>query len=92
MLGENGDVTSAPVPVIADVDTGVDDALALLVLARHPGIRLLGVSAVAGNVEAQTAARNTLDVLALAGASDVPVAQGVGPGVELIISRPPTGR
>ncbi len=68
--------TERPVPVIADVDTGVDDALALLFLARHPGIDLRGVSAVAGNVDADTAARNTLDVLAVAGAADVPVARG----------------
>ncbi|GAA1941347.1 nucleoside hydrolase [Agromyces allii] len=65
-----------PIPVILDVDTGVDDALALLVAARHPGLDLLGVSCVAGNVSLDRVVENTLRVLAAAGRTDVPVAAG----------------
>ncbi|MFF2369824.1 nucleoside hydrolase [Agromyces sp. NPDC058110] len=65
-----------PTPVILDVDTGVDDALALLVAARHPDLELLGVSCVAGNVSLDRVVENTLRVLAAAGRSDVPVAAG----------------
>lgn len=65
-----------PIPVILDVDTGVDDALALLFAAAHPELDLIGVSCVAGNAPLERVVENTLRVLALAGAPDVPVAAG----------------
>lgn len=64
------------IPVILDVDTGVDDALALLFAAAHPELDLIGVSCVAGNASLERVVDNTLRVLALAGATDVPVAAG----------------
>lgn len=63
------------VPVYLDCDTGIDDALALLYLLRSPEVRVVGIGTVHGNVDAVTAARNTADLVALAGA-DVPVAVG----------------
>lgn len=63
-------------PIILDVDTGVDDALALLFAVAHPQLELLGVSCVAGNASLDRVVDNTLRVLALAGAADVPVAAG----------------
>lgn len=68
---------------------GVDDALALLFLAAHPHIDLRGVTAVAGNVKAEIAARDTLDVLAMAGARHVPVPQGA---VRPLINEPHDAR
>lgn len=65
-----------PVPVVMDVDTGIDDAVALLLAARSPELELAGVGTVAGNVDAALAARNTLRVLEVAGAGEVPVAVG----------------
>ncbi len=65
-----------PIPVIADVDTGVDDALALLFLATHPGIDLRAVTCVAGNASLERVTQNTLDVLAAA-ECNAPVAAGV---------------
>jgi pyrimidine-specific ribonucleoside hydrolase len=65
-----------PIPVILDVDTGVDDALALLFAAAHPELELIGVSCVAGNASLERVLDNTLRVLALARATDVPVAAG----------------
>jgi purine nucleosidase len=65
-----------PVPVVMDVDTGIDDALALLLAARSPELELVGVGTVAGNVDAALAARNTLRVLEVAGEAGVPVAVG----------------
>jgi pyrimidine-specific ribonucleoside hydrolase len=65
-----------PTPVILDVDTGVDDALALLLAVRSPDLDLLAVTCVAGNTDVDQVLRNTLVVLDAAGAGDVPVARG----------------
>lgn len=65
-----------PTPILLDVDTGVDDALALMFAVAHPELDLLGVSCVAGNASLDRVVDNTLRVLALAGATDVPVAAG----------------
>jgi purine nucleosidase len=62
--------------IIMDVDTGVDDAMALLFAAKCESIDLLAVGAVAGNVSHDIALRNTLAVLSLAGREDIPVAPG----------------
>lgn len=65
-----------PIPLILDVDTGVDDAFALLFAARYPSFDLLGVSCVDGNVDVDKVVTNTLTVLDAAGADTVPVARG----------------
>ena len=62
-------------PMIIDVDTGVDDAVALA-LATSLGANILGVTTVAGNVPIDMATRNTLDVLAHLGRADIPVHRG----------------
>jgi purine nucleosidase len=64
------------VPLILDVDTGIDDALALLYACALPEIELLAVTCVAGNVDARSVATNTRAVLELAGRADVPVLLG----------------
>lgn len=65
-----------PIPVILDVDTGVDDACALLMAARHPGIELRAVTCVGGNASLEQVVANTLTVLDICGRRDVPVAAG----------------
>ncbi|MEL0626547.1 nucleoside hydrolase [Salinibacterium amurskyense] len=62
--------------MILDVDTGIDDALALMLAVRHPGVNLRAVTCVAGNASLEQVVRNTLTVLDAAGAGDVPVAAG----------------
>ena len=62
--------------LILDVDTGVDDALALMLAARHPGWNLRAVTCVAGNTSLEGVVRNTLTVLEAVGATSVPVAAG----------------
>jgi pyrimidine-specific ribonucleoside hydrolase len=62
--------------VYLDVDTGVDDALALLLAALHPALDVRGVTTVVGNVDLAQVTRNTIQVLDVAGASDVPVVSG----------------
>ena len=71
----SGAVT-APRPVYLDCDPGVDDALALAYLLASPEVDLVGIGSVHGNVSAVDGARNALDLLALAGRHDVPVAVG----------------
>ena len=63
-------------PIILDVDTGLDDALALLYAAASPGLSLLGVTCVAGNVGLEHVVPNTLGVLGASGIAPVPVAAG----------------
>ena len=64
------------IPLILDVDTGIDDSLALLYAAASPEVELVAVTCVAGNVDARQVAVNTLAVLELAGRGDVEVALG----------------
>ena len=62
--------------LILDVDTGIDDAFALLFAARHPEINLLGVTCVDGNTNLKQVVINTLKVLDAAGAGNIPVSKG----------------
>ena len=59
-----------------DVDTGVDDAFAVLFAAMHPDINLLGITCVDGNTNVDQVVANTFKVLDAAGAGDIPVARG----------------
>ncbi|WP_197025950.1 nucleoside hydrolase [Nocardioides sp. URHA0020] len=65
-----------PSRVVLDVDTGIDDALALLYAAAETRLDLVGVTTVVGNVPVEVAARNSAAVLAVARASQVPVVVG----------------
>ncbi|HZK28965.1 MAG TPA: nucleoside hydrolase [Clostridia bacterium] len=65
----------AKIPIWFDCDTGVDDAIALLLLRQLNCFDLVGVSTVAGNVELEKTTRNTLCVLELTGAK-APVYRG----------------
>ena len=49
-----------PIPVILDVDTGVDDAVAITLAARCRSIKLLGLVASFGNRPLHYTLRNTL--------------------------------
>lgn len=63
--------------VIFDTDPGVDDAMALLILHRHPEIDLLGVTTVFGNVGVDLTTRNARFLHEQWGIS-APIAQGAG--------------
>ena len=64
------------VPLIVDVDTGIDDSLALLYAVASDEAELLAVTCSAGNVDARQVAENTRAVLELAGRPDLEVALG----------------
>ncbi|MEY9853157.1 inosine-uridine nucleoside N-ribohydrolase [Leifsonia sp. EB41] len=63
--------------VILDVDTGNDDAIAIMMAALSPEIELLGCSTVAGNLTIDHTTDNTLRVLDWIGRGDVPVYKGL---------------
>ncbi|MCY4371592.1 MAG: nucleoside hydrolase [bacterium] len=63
------------VRMIIDTDTASDDAVALAMALRHPGVRVLAITTVAGNCSVEQATRNALFTTELC-ESDVPVHQG----------------
>ncbi len=63
-------------PLVVDVDTGVDDAMALALAARLEGHELVAVTTVAGNVPLEYTTPNTLKVLEWVG-SPAPVYRGM---------------
>lgn len=70
------------IPVLIDVDTGVDDALALTCACACPQFNIIGVTTVAGNVDLKYTTRNTMNVLHLLGRDDIPVAVGAAGPLE----------
>ena len=67
--------------VIFDTDPGVDDAMALLFLHRHPDIDLVGVTTVFGNASIETTTRNAL-FLKREWKFDAPVAKGANETID----------
>ena len=65
-----------PQKVILDVDTGTDDAVALMCAALHPGLELVAATTVNGNVEVQYCTDNSLRVFDHIGVQ-VPVYEGI---------------
>jgi purine nucleosidase len=62
--------------VLLDVDTGVDDALGIVLAVRSPELEVLGITTVSGNVPVDRCTANTLLVLEVLGASAIPVVSG----------------
>lgn len=63
--------------LILDCDPGHDDAVALIMAAKHPAITLLGVTVAAGNQTLQKTVTNACHVLQQLGREDVPVYAGM---------------
>ena len=63
--------------VILDVDTGTDDAVALMVAALSPDIELVGATSVNGNTTIDFTTENTLRVFDFIGMPDIPVHRGM---------------
>jgi purine nucleosidase len=63
-------------PVFVDVDTGVDDALALVYLLASPDTDLVGIASTGGNVAVEQVCENNLGLLELCRITDVPVSKG----------------
>jgi len=65
-----------PRKLILDVDTGTDDAVALMLAALHPDLDLIAATVVNGNVDVDTCTANTLAVFDHIGVA-VPVYRGM---------------
>ena len=62
--------------IILDTDPGVDDAMAIAYALAHPGIELLALTVVFGNINIDFATRNAQYILDVLGATNVAVAKG----------------
>ena len=66
---QSGNICGMPRRIALDVDTGTDDALAILYALRHPDLEVLGISCVSGGVTVDQVVINTCKVLDAAGAA-----------------------
>jgi inosine-uridine nucleoside N-ribohydrolase len=66
-----------PTKVILDVDTGTDDAVALMTAALSPDLELVGATTVNGNTTIEYTTENTLRVFDWIGLPEVPVHRGL---------------
>jgi inosine-uridine nucleoside N-ribohydrolase len=66
-----------PTKLILDVDTGTDDAVALMVAALSPDLELVGATTVNGNTTIDYTTENTLRVFDWIGRPEVPVFRGL---------------
>jgi purine nucleosidase len=75
-------MTGRPAPgvaarkIILDCDPGIDDALAIAFACGHPGLELLGLTTVGGNVDLAKTTANALSVRDFVGCPEVPVLAG----------------
>jgi purine nucleosidase len=65
-----------PTSIILDCDPGIDDALAIAFAHGHPGIDLVGITTVAGNVSLAKTTANALAVSEYIGAAGTAVTAG----------------
>lgn len=63
-------------PIFVDVDTGVDDALALMYLLASPGAELVGIASTGGNVAVEQVCVNNFGLLDVCRATGIPVSKG----------------
>ncbi|XP_072293831.1 inosine-uridine preferring nucleoside hydrolase-like isoform X2 [Eucyclogobius newberryi] len=61
-----------------DLDTGVDDAQALMLALADPNVEILGISCVHGNTPLENVLENTLRVLKVCERLNIPVHKGCG--------------
>jgi inosine-uridine nucleoside N-ribohydrolase len=71
--------------VLMDVDTGIDDALALVYLLSRPDVRVQAITCTAGNVGARQVALNNLALLELCGRPGIEVAIGCEEQMEITL-------
>lgn len=65
--------------IILDLDTGIDDTLAMSYVLASEDAELIGITGTYGNVLLETGVANDLNLLSMFGREDIPVFKGVPP-------------
>lgn len=73
-------MSMTPIPLILDCDPGHDDALAMILAAHNPALKLLGITTVSGNGGISKVTLNARRVATLAHIN-VPIAEGSGKSI-----------
>lgn len=76
--------------IIIDTDPGIDDAMAIFYALASPDIEVVGLTTVFGNCEIDVCTRNALQLLEIAGRTDIPVAEGAGRPMAQVFRGPAT--
>ncbi|MBO4394410.1 MAG: nucleoside hydrolase, partial [Spirochaetales bacterium] len=63
-------------PIIIDCDTGIDDAVALIILLAADNLDIRGITTVSGNASVENTTRNTCNVCHFLGRDDIRIAAG----------------
>lgn len=63
--------------IILDLDTGIDDTLAMSYVLASEDAELIGITGTYGNVLLETGVANDLNLLSMFGREDIPVFKGV---------------
>ena len=69
--------------VVLDMDVGIDDAIAMALLAARDDAEVVALGSVHGNCSVEDSTRNALVVLETCGLADVPVARGAETPLEV---------
>ena len=69
-------IGDSTIPVLIDTDPGMDDSLAIITALKSPLLRVVGISAVSGNLPAARCYQNIHTILRLMDRGDIPTAQG----------------
>lgn len=62
--------------VVIDCDPGIDDAQAIMMAYMHPGVEIVAMTTVAGNVDVENTSANALKILDALDAGSIPVYKG----------------
>jgi ribosylpyrimidine nucleosidase len=65
------------IPIILDTDPGCDDAVAIMIAAKHPLLDLRAITVTAGNHILEKTTKNALLICSILGIDNVPIAAGM---------------
>lgn len=69
-----------PIPLILDCDPGHDDALAIILAAKNPALKLIGITTVSGNGGIAKVTLNARRIATMVNLH-VPIAEGAGKSI-----------